>query len=202
MLSGRTKAGSALRIVRKAGVLRARELSQWGLARQYLSRLCRLGLVERVGRGLYVATDAGPNQYQSIAEVCKRVPHGVVCLLSALRFHELTTQAPFEVWLAIEEKAWTPKIDYPAVRLMRFSGRALTEGIQEHTVGGVKLRVYSPAKTVADCFKYRNKIGKDVAVEALRDCWRQQSGTMGDLWHFAKVCREANVMRPYLESIV
>jgi len=123
-------------------------------------------------------------------------------LLSALRFHELTTQAPFEVWMAIDGKARAPKEEIIPLRIVRFSGKALTAGVESHSIDGVKIKVYNPAKTVADCFKYRNKIGLDVAVEALRDCWRKKSATADQLWHFAKVCRVANVMRPYLESVV
>jgi predicted transcriptional regulator of viral defense system len=137
----------------------------------------------------------------TLAEACKRVPHGVVCLLSALQFHDLTTQAPFEVWMAISEKAWLPRVAYPPLRIVRFSGAALTSGIEEHQIEGVPVRVYCPAKTVADCFKYRNKIGLDVALEALRACWKKRRATMDDLWEAAKVCRMANVMRPYLESL-
>ena len=125
----------------------------------------------------------------------------MVCLLSALQFHELTTQAPFEVWLAIGEKARLPKVDYPPLRVVRFSGAALEDGIEEDRIEGVMVKVYAPAKTVADCFKYRNKIGLDVALEALRDCWAKRRATMDELWQAAKTCRVANVMRPYLESI-
>ncbi len=127
---------------------------------------------------------------------------GIVCLLTALRFHGLTTQAPHEVWMAIPPKAWAPKVASPRVRLVRFSGAALTAMVDEHKIEGVPVRVYSPAKTVADCFKYRNKVGLDVAIEALRDCWRSRKATMDDLWAAARVCRMANVMRPYLESLV
>lgn len=136
-----------------------------------------------------------------MAEAAKRVPHGVVCLLSALQFHELTSQAPFEVWLAIGEKARRPKVDYPPLRILRFSGAALERGIVTHAFENVTVNVYSPAKTVADCFKYRNKLGLDVALEALRDCWKKRRATMDELWQAAKICRVANVMRPYLESL-
>ena len=128
-------------------------------------------------------------------------PRGVVCLLSALRFHALTTQAPFEVWLAIPKSARVPKAGYPPLRIVRFSGIALTEGIEDHIVDGVPVRVTSVAKTVVDCFKYRNKIGLDVALEALHEAWRAKRVTMDELWHFAAMCRVANVMRPYLESL-
>jgi len=128
-------------------------------------------------------------------------PHGVVCLLSALRFHSLTTQSPAEVWLAIGSKVWRPKVDYPRLRICRFSARALEAGVEEHAVDGVIVRVTNPAKTVADCFKYRNKIGLDVALEALRDCRRQRSCSNDELWHYATICRVANVMRPYMEAV-
>ena len=137
-----------------------------------------------------------------LVEACRLVPRGVVCLLSALQFHGLTTQAPFEVWMAIAEKARQPRVDYPPLRIVRFSGAALTSSVQEHIVEGVTVRVFAPAKTVADCFKFRNKIGIDVAIEALRDCLRQRKATSDELWRAAKVCRMANVMRPYLEETV
>jgi predicted transcriptional regulator of viral defense system len=191
-----------LEAVRRAGVLRPRDLDALGLSRVYLRRLSERGLVRRVGRGLYIAADADLTEKESILEACKRVPRGVVCLLSALRFHGLTTQSPFEVWIAIGAKDWRPRADYPPLRVMRFSPAALTVGVEEHTIQGVRVRVTSPARTVADCFKYRNKIGRDVALEALRDCWRQRRATMDELWQAAAVCRVANVMRPYLESLV
>ena len=197
----KSRSDHVLELVKSAGVLRPRDLDRHGIPRQYLSILHRRGLVERVGRGLYVATGAWPSANRSLAEVCKRIPRGVVCLLSALRFHGLTTQSPFEVWLALPEKAWKPKVEDLPVRLFRFSGRALTEGIEEHNVEGVAVRVYCPAKTVADCFKYRNKIGLDVALEALRDAKFQRKCSNDDLWCYAKICRVANVMRPYLEAM-
>ena len=191
-----------LELAQKAGVLRPRDLDAEGIPREYLRRLLAEGLLDRPGRGIYIAAGlTKPTPNHSLAEACKRVPHGVVCLLSALQFHELTTQAPFEVWLAIGEKARLPKVDYPPLRVVRFSGSAMESGIKEHCIEGVVVKVYSPAKTVADCFKYRNKIGLDVALEALRDCWKKRRATMDELWHAAKICRMANVMRPYLESV-
>ena len=145
--------------------------------------------------------DARPTENQSLVEACKRVPRGVVCLLSALQFHGLTTQAPFEVWMAVGVRAWAPRVDYPPLRIVRFSGSALTGGVEERRIGGVPIRVYGPAKTVADCFKFRNKVGLDVALEALRDCRRRRKATMDELWRAARVCRMTNVMRPYLESL-
>ena len=187
--------------VRQAGVLRPRDLDAHHLPRQYLRILCDQGEVQRVGRGLYVAADAEPSIHHALAQAGKRVPQGVVCLLSALRFHELTTQAPFQVWLALSARSWRPQVDYPPLRVVWFSGEALTCGVEEHGIEGVSVRIYSVAKTVADCFKCRNKIGLDVALEALRDAWRQRLFTMDELWRFAQVDRVARIMRPYLESL-
>lgn len=188
-------------LVRRAGVLRPRDLAQHHIPRQYLLRPQRRGQLQKVGRGLYVESETHLTEHHSLVEACKRVPRGIICLLSALRFHGLTTQAPFEVWIAIDDKAWLPKADNPRLHVVRFSGEALTSGIEEHVIEQVNVRIYGPAKTVADCFKYRNKIGLDVALEALRDCWRHRRATMDELWKYAKVCRVANVMRPYLEAI-
>jgi len=185
----------------KLGVLRAKDIEACGVSREYLRRLVARGLIERVGRGLYSLPGGEVSANRSLAEASKRVPKGVVCLLSALRFHGMTTQSPFEVWMAIDVKARRPKGDGVALRIVRFSGNALSMGIQTHPVEGVQIRVYSPAKTVADCFKYRNKIGLDVALEALREGWRERRFSMDELWRFAKICRVANVMRPYLESL-
>jgi len=201
MVTQTTQTDKVLELVRKANILRPRELDPYGIPRTYLSRLCAAGKLQRVGRGLYVLPGSGATEYHSLAEVCKRVPQGVVCLLSALRFHDLTTQSPFEVWLAIGEKSWRPRLEYPPLRIVRFSRTALTAGTEKHQIEGVTVHVYSPAKTVADCFKYRNKIGLDVAIEALRECLRARRCTMDDLWQYADICRVRNVMRPYLESL-
>jgi predicted transcriptional regulator of viral defense system len=198
----RNNADRTLQLARELGVLRPRDLAQHGIAREYLSRLTQAGLLERTGRGLYVLPDAELTDHHSLAEAAKRVPAGIVCLLSALRFHDLTTQAPFEVWLALPPAARRPRPGSPPLRIVRFSGSALTEGIEEHVIEGVRVRVYNPAKTVADCFKYRNKIGLDVALEALRETWRERRATMDELWRYAEVCRVATVMRPYLESLI
>lgn len=190
-----------LKLAHQAAVLRPRDLDEEGIPRKYLGQLCQAGLLRRIGRGLYVLPQAEPTENRTLAEVGKRVPGGVVCLLSALQFHGLTTQAPYEVWLAIDRKAWRPTARELPLRIFRFSGDALHQGIEEHRIEGVPVQIYTPAKTVADCFKYRNKIGIDVAMEALRDCWKQRRATMDELWQAAKICRVANVMRPYLESL-
>ena len=196
-----TKSEQVLQLIRQAGLLRARELVAHQLPRQYLRLLCTAGKVERTGRGLYRAVEAGLGPHHALALVAKRVPQGVVCLLSALRFHEVTTQPPFEVWLALDSKSWQPKVEYPPLRLLWFSGAALTTGIETHTIEGVSVRIYSLAKTVADCFKYRHKIGLEVALEALRETWHQRRATMDELWQCAQACRMTRVMRPYLESL-
>lgn len=188
-------------LVRAKGLVRPCDLLPHGIPRVYLTRAVRCGELEKIGRGLYGLPSRQVSAHGALAEVTRRVPRGVVCLLSALRFHDLTTQAPFEVWLAIENKALAPRLDYPPLRIVRFSGPALTEGVEEHLVDGVTVRVTEVAKTVADCFKYRNKIGLDVALEALREAWRTKRMTSDDLWYYAKVCRVANVMRPYLDSL-
>ena len=191
-----------LDLAREKGILRPRDLHLRGLPPDYLWRLHRKDKLEKVGRGLYAFPDADIGEHHSLVEASLRVPHGVVCLLSALRFHELTTQSPFEVWVAIEVKARRPKEKIIPLRIVRFSGEAFTAGVKTHRVEGAEVRIYNPAKTVADCFKYRNKIGLDVAMEALRDCWRRKLATADELWRYAQVCRVARVMRPYLESLV
>jgi len=196
-----TAAERLIDLVRNQGLIRPRDLARLGIPRVALTRAVRRGQLERIGRGLYGLPGRPVSAHGVLAEVARRVPKGVVCLLSALRFHGLTTQAPFEVWLAIDNKAIAPKLDYPPLRIVRFSGAALTEGVEEQVVDGVTVRVTGVAKTVADCFKYRNKIGLDVALEALREAWREKRMTSEDLWRYAKVCRVANVMRPYMESL-
>jgi predicted transcriptional regulator of viral defense system len=196
-----TKTDRILALVRRNGVLRPRDLARHRISREFLVRLHRKGLLDRPSRGIYILADAEPGEHQSLVEACKRLPGGVVCLLSALRFHGLTTQSPFEVWLAISEKARLPKVQYPPLRIVRFSADALANGVEQHGFKGVKVRVTNPARTVVDCFKYRHKIGLDVALEALRDCWRQKKATMDELYRAAQTRRMANVMRPYLESL-
>jgi predicted transcriptional regulator of viral defense system len=183
------------------GVLRARDLSDHGIHSNYLHRLHQRGLVVRVGRGVYVLAEADPTENRTLAEAAARVPKGVMCLLSALQFHGLTTQLPAEVWLALERGTRRPREEQLPLRVVFFSTPAFSYGVEKHRVEGVAIKVYTPAKTVADCFKYRNKLGLDVALEALRECRRQKRCTMDDLWRAAKVCRVANVIRPYLESM-
>lgn len=201
-IARRTTGDRILRMAARQHLVRPRDLRARGIHRESLFRLCRRGLLRRAARGVYTLADAPVTANHSIAVVAKLVPRGVVCLLSALRFHGLTTQQPHEVWLALDVKAHRPTLDSPALRVVRFSGRALAQGVQRHTVEGVRVPVYSAAKTVADCFKYRHKIGVDVAIEALRDALRSKKATVDEIYKFAKVCRVARVMQPYLESVV
>lgn len=199
--AGSTVEKAVLVLAGSKPLLRARDLSERGIATMTLSRLVASGQLARVGRGVYSLPGAAHSEHRSLAEASLRVPRGVICLLSALRVHGIGTQAPFEVWMAIPPHTPTPKIHQPALRVVRMSGLALTEGIEHKEIDGVAVPVFDVAKTVADCFKYRNKIGIDVALEALRDGWSQRAMTVDALWHYASLNRVANVMRPYLESV-
>ena len=190
-----------LRLARTRTLLRARDLTQHGLPTIALTRLVRAGKLERVARGLYGLPGATISEHRSLAEVSARVPKGVICLLSALRVHEIGTQAPFEVWIAIPQHMVTPRLDQPAIRVVRMSDAALVEGVERINVDGVDVPVFSAARTVVDCFRFRNKIGLDVALEALREGWSQRKFTLDDLWNHATIGRVANVMRPYIEVI-
>jgi predicted transcriptional regulator of viral defense system len=182
-------------------LLRSRDLTAQGFNRVQVQQAVQSGLLERAGRGLYRPPGADITEHHTLAEVGKQIPHGIICLLSALSFHRLTTQNPHEVWLALGHKTWRPRADRVGLRIVRLSGPSLHEGIETHTIEGVSLRIYSPAKTVADCFKFRHKLGVDVALEALRETWRAHRATMKDLEHYAQVDRVAKVMRPYFESL-
>jgi len=198
----RTKAKEPeIEMIRRMGIVRPSDLETRGIPRARLYSLVQEGLVERRGRGIYVARDHALTADHALAQTAKRVPNGVLCLLTALRFHGLTTQSPAEVWIALPEKARKPRLDYPRLRIVRFSGKALTEGVETHPVEGVNVRFYSAAKTVADCFKFRNKIGIDVAVEALKDFSRTHRGGANELARFARICRITRVIQPYLDAI-
>jgi predicted transcriptional regulator of viral defense system len=191
-----------LKMARKTGVVRAREIREAGLHPEYLRKLCKSGQLIRTGRGLYSLADGDFTEHHSLAEACKRVPHGIICLLSALSYHEIGTQNPHQIWMAIDRGMRKPKVDYPPIRIFRFSGLSLEEGIEEKKIEGVSVRLYNPAKTVADCFKYRNKVGIDVAIEALKECWRSRRCEIDELVHYSKICRVSNIMQPYMEAIV
>jgi predicted transcriptional regulator of viral defense system len=197
----KSKADKLRRLASKRQIVRAKDVRELGIPRTYLPRLARRGNLEKVGRGLYSSRDFSATEHSSLIEAACQIPKGIVCLLSALRFHNFTTQSPHEVWMAIDHKAWAPKISSPPVRLVRMSGQALHFGVKEYSLSGATLRLFSPAKTVADCFKFRRKVGLDVVIEALRECRRLKKASIDELSTAAKVCRVANVMRPYLESL-
>lgn len=188
-------------IAQGKALLRPRDAVAQGRSRLYLAQLARRGLLHKVSRGLYALPQRQASEFASLAEVASKQPQVLVCLLSALAFHGLTTQAPFEVWVAVGNKARGPQLSYPPLRVARFSGPALTEGVELHDIEGVAVKVTSVAKTIVDCFKFRNKIGLDLALEALKEAWRAKRVTMDELWHFGQICRVQNVMRPYLEGL-
>lgn len=192
---------AVLRLVRERGLLHTRDITALGVPTVVLTRLVRGKKLVRAGRGVYALPGRPGSAHRSLAEVALRAPRGVVCLLSALRVHEIGTQAPFEVWLALPAGVAAPRLDSPAIRVVRLSGGSLTQGIQQVEIDGVKVPVYDAAKTVADCFKFRNKIGLDIALEALREAWRERKVKSDALWRYAKMNRVANVMRPYLEAL-
>ena len=190
-----------MRYVGQHGIVRPRDIEAIGLPREYLIRLHRQGRLSRPGRGIYTLPDANVTERHSYAEVAKRVPKSVICLLSALAFHEITTQSPASVWIALPKGARTPALDSPSLRIVRLSGLSLPTGILNHQIEGVSVRVYSAAKTVADCFKFRNKIGLDIAIEALKDCLHQKRASITEIYRYARVCRVSNVIRPYMEAL-
>jgi predicted transcriptional regulator of viral defense system len=190
-----------LTLARTNGLLRTRDVDNAGAPRSALARLAHDGRLVRLGRGLYALPDRAGSEHDGLAEISARSSTGVICLVSALRFHELTAQQSSDIWLAIPHKAHAPRMDYPPLRIVRMSGTAMTQGIDQIDVAGTTVRVFCIAKTVADCFKFRNKIGLDVALEALREAWRGKRVTMDELWRYAEICRVANVMRPYIESL-
>lgn len=200
-VSPRTHQQTVLALAKKHALLRARDVQALSIPTAVLGRLVQAGRLERVGRGIYSLPGRSMSEHRSIAEVALRVPQGVICLLSALRMHDIGSQAPFEVWLAIPINLPVPRLDQPQLRPVRMSGAAFSEGVEQRMIDGVAVKVFSAAKTIADTFKYRNKIGTDVALEALREGWSRRKFKMDDLWKYAAVDRVTNVMRPYLEGI-
>ena len=189
------------KLAKEKGVFRLADAKAEGIHPEQVRRLFHQGVLERVSRGTYRLANSTVTEHQTMAEVCARVPRGTVCLLSALQFHELTTQAPFDVWLAIDPNIKKPTVKSLPIRFVRFSGEALTSGVEVHQTKSGEVRVYSIAKTIADCFKYRNKIGIDVPLEALRDAKAANKLDMDELWGFAKICRISKAIQPYLEAI-
>ena len=191
-----------LSLVKSKGYVTARAVSQSGIHTQELTRLVADGTLERVGRGRYRLASAEVSEHHGLVLAATAAPDGVICLLSALVFHGIGTQLPAEVWLAIERGRRPPKVANLRLRIVRFSGPAFHEGVEVHEIGGQPVRVHGLAKTLADLFKARNRVGIDVAGEGLREAWRERRFTMAELDRAARACRVERVMRPYLEGVV
>ena len=202
ILQPMTKTDQVLDVAKRKGVVRARDLKEKGLPPRYLSRLAERGELKREGRGLYRHPEAPLTEHHSLVLTAARYPDATVCLLSALQFQELGTQMPGRVWVAREKGDWSPKASPTRQELTYMSGASFTEGKRAHEVEGVSVQVFSPAKTVADCFKFRGKVGLGTAIEALQAYMRSEAGSVEDLYRFAEVCRVRSVMRPYIEATV
>ncbi len=196
-----TQRQRAMHIAEEKAVFSAGDAARGGVHSQVLTRMVEEGRLERVARGRYRFPDAPLTENHNLALVASALPGGVVCLLSALSFHGIGTQMPSRVWIALNRRARKPSQEWPRMRVVRFSGEALTEGVETHTIEGVAVKVYGVAKTLADLFKYRHKLGLDVALEALKEVWRSGHLDVDELVRFARICRVERVMRPYLESV-
>lgn len=201
-MAKKTSTAQVIELARERGVITYQDVRERGIHSQVLTRLTRQGLLERVAHGRYRLVSYPMTEHHGLVLAASAVPKCVICLLSALQFHGIGSQLPHHVWIALDRKAWRPELDYPPLQIVCFSGEALTSGIEEHTLEGQKVRIYGVAKTLADCFKYRNKIGLEVALEALNEAWRDQRFQLSEVEHYAHICRVWNVMRPYLEAIV
>lgn len=196
-----TQEQAVLQLLSRHGLLHTRDIAALGVPTVVLTRLTRAGKLERTGRGVYTLAGEQGSAQRSLAEVALRAPRAVICLLSALNVHEVGTQLPFQVWLALPPGTTPPRMDHP-LRIVRMSGGSLSDGVERIRIDGVDVPVFNTAKTIADCFKFRNKVGMDVALEALREGWRARRFTMTDLEHYAGICRVQRVMLPYLEAMV
>jgi len=192
----------ALNLLKKRGMLRLKDFMSEGIGAETLARLVRDEVVMRPARGLYQLPVPPGHAAHTLAEAAVLVPKGVICLISALQFHKLTLQVPSAVWMGIERTAWRPRIEYPHIRFVRFSKSALAEGIARHRIEGVDVPITTPPRTVVDCFRYRNKIGVDVALEGLREGLQRRQFTPDDLWRYAGKARVWSVMQPYIEALV
>jgi predicted transcriptional regulator of viral defense system len=195
-----TQRSRALALLSRRPILRLKDFTAQEIMPETLARLIRERMIVRVARGLYQRADASADTGHSLAEAAALVPKGIVCLISALQFHELTLQMPSEVWMAIDRTAWRPRIEYPPVRIVRFSGTALTDGIKRHHIEGIDVAITEPARTIVDCFRYRRKVGLDVALEALREGLRQRKVTSDQLWRHATKMRVWSILKPYVEA--
>lgn len=195
------QATDLLRYIRAHGIVRSSEVSEQGWSREYLHRLERDGLIYKVSRGVYAAQDADISPNRALAEISKRIPEGVICLLSALQYHDLTTKLPNQVWVAVPTHSHRPKVDYPPVRIVEFSGDSYMAGIQRYMIDKVHVQIYSPAKTIADCFRYRSKLGMETVLEGLRAYLARNDSSVDELWRYARLRHVTNTMLPYLEAL-
>ena len=200
-MAKKTKEKQILSILLQAGALRARDAEDHHIPRAILSRMVSSGQLRRSSRGVYTLPEGAVSEHRALVDVAIRIPSAVICLLTALRHYQIGTQSPSEVWVALPATQPPPRLDYPRVRYVWMSPSSHSAGVDVATLDGTNVKIFSPAKTVVDCFKYRNKLGTDVAVEALADAWKRNLVSIADLWHFAKIDRVSTVMRPYLESL-
>lgn len=198
---GKSREQAVIELAKKLGTIRIKDLLERGIHPEFARRLVRKKILIRSERGLYALADSEITEHHDFALAGKQFPKGVICLTSALRFHGIGTQLPRKIWLALEKGSAQPRLSYPPISLVRLSGPSFSEGIDEHNIEGVVVRIYNPAKTVADCFKFRNRIGLEAAIEAVRECLHERKATSDEIYHYAKICRVWNVMKPYLEAI-
>lgn len=186
----------------RGGVLKTKDALGAGIHPSTLYEMHRVGILEKLSRGLYRLSDLPPLSNPDLVSVAIKIPQGVITLVSALAFHEITTQIPHKIYIALKRGAEPPRLKYPPIRIFWFTGKAFSDGIEQFDVDGTLVKIYRPEKTIVDCFKYRNKIGLDVALEALKLYRERKSFRVDDLMHFARVCRVEKVIRPYLEAII
>ncbi len=200
-MEGQNLTKAQLAEVGAGAFFRPQELKALGVSFQSLKTLVEDGIVERIGWGLYRLADAEPTEHYSLAAVCARAPNVIVCLLSALRYHEIGTQLPHEIWIAIPHKARAPRLPEFQIRIIRFSGPSLNYGVESVRLEGVPARITSPARTVVDCFRFRRIVGRDVALEALREAVHERKASREEIWRAAEVCRAKSLVGPYLEAL-
>jgi predicted transcriptional regulator of viral defense system len=202
-MTDRGQVAKAVKVFRHhGGVLRMSEALKANIHRRMLYSMVEAGIIEKLGRGLYRLADLPPLGNPDLVSVSLKIPNGVICLISALAYHKITTQVPHEVYVALGRGTEAPRLEHPPIRIFWFSGQAFTHGIQTHKVDRVPVRIYSPGKTIADCFKYRNKIGLDTAIEALKLYREKKHFNSDELMQCARVCRVEKVIRPYLEALL
>jgi len=197
----KSKEQTIIDLAKKLGTIRIKDLLEREIHPEFIRRLVKKKIFVRSARGLYSLAESEITEHHNFAILGKRIPKGVVCLTSALHFHNIGTQLPRKIWLALEKRSAQPRLSYPPLSIVRFSGQAFSEGIEEHQIEGVTVRIYNPAKSVADCFKFRNRIGLEAAIEAARECLSERKATSDQIYHYAKICRVWNVIKPYLEAL-